>query len=109
MEAVMRERREGDHRACLRHEADVDCSLWSQHALRDAFFYYHGDRVLAEYDYTTGTPGLLRYYIDGPTYVDEHILVHDDPAGNEYYYLLKELYTVAGMADQDGNITEAYN
>ncbi len=52
-----------------------------------------------------------RYHIDGPLYVDEHLLFADKtgPADRAFYYLLRDLYTVAGLADEDGNVVEAYD
>jgi RHS repeat-associated protein len=78
----------------------------------DTLFYYDGDRVVAEFDNLDTPPSLLRYYVDGPTYVDEHLLMHDPNAGQDgedHYYLLKELYTVAGLADESGAMIEAYD
>jgi len=69
--------------------------------------YYDDQNVLAEFDGGSGT--LNRYYVNGPTYVDERVLVYDVATAAEYYYLLKELYTVAGLADADGRIVELYD
>lgn len=52
-------------------------------------------------------PGLSRSYVNGSTYIDERVLVAD-ASGTEHYYLLKELYSVAGLADEDGEMAEAY-
>jgi RHS repeat-associated protein len=65
-------------------------------------------RILAEFDALQTPPTLLRYTIDGPLYVDEHVLVHDAATGQERYYVLQELYTVAGLADAAGSLKEAY-
>jgi len=40
--------------------------------------------------------------------VDEHLLMHDATTGQDYYYLLQELYTVAGVVDENGDLVEAY-
>ncbi len=32
--------------------------------------------------------------MDGPLYVDEHLLVHDAANGRDYYYLLRENFSV---------------
>ncbi|MCG3136945.1 MAG: hypothetical protein HJJLKODD_00783 [Phycisphaerae bacterium] len=40
--------------------------------LSDIRYYYEGDRVLAEY---SASGQRLRYYVNGATYVDEHILI----------------------------------
>ncbi len=61
----------------------------------------------AEFD--GGSGNLNRYYVNGPTYVDERVLVYDVATAAEYYYLLKELYTIAGLADADGQIVELYD
>ena len=47
------------------------------------YFVYDGERVFAEYEKVgTGPVTLARYYVDGPMYVDEHVLVHEG-AGNK--------------------------
>ena len=68
-------------------------------------YVYDGQNVIEEIN-TNGT--LERYYINGPTYIDERILIHDADTAKDYYYLLKELYTVAGLVDEDGQLLEAY-
>ena len=76
-------------------------------------YYYDGETVLAEYD---GSDHLLRYHVRGPTYVDEHILLHEQPQGSgqtgqpgqEYYYLLTHLYSVSGLVDTSGAVVERY-
>ncbi len=68
-------------------------------------YFYFGDNVITE----TGEGGTLeRYYVNGPQYTDERILVNDAAAGTEYYYLPQELYTVAALADMAGLIVESY-
>ncbi|MFQ5806243.1 MAG: hypothetical protein ACE5I3_07330 [Phycisphaerae bacterium] len=64
----------------------------------DTLYYYDGRRVLAEFDYdeATGQQTLRRYFVAGPLYVDEHLLMHDATTGQDYYYLLQEFYTVGG-------------
>ncbi|MEE8169816.1 MAG: hypothetical protein V3T70_04645 [Phycisphaerae bacterium] len=47
----------------------------------DVLFYYDGQRVIAEYNNLTGA--LVRHFVDGPLYVDEHLLVHDSGYGRE--------------------------
>jgi RHS repeat-associated protein len=46
-----------------------------------------------------------------PGYIDEHVLVNQQTGAQagEYYYLLKELYSVAGLANANGEIVEAYD
>ncbi len=72
-------------------------------------FYYDGETVLAEY---SGTGSLQRYHIHGPTYVDEHVVLHEAGAtpaqDKEYYYLLTSLYSVSGLADASGAVVERY-
>ena len=59
------------------------------------------------------TATLARYYVDGPMYVDEHVLMHEGGngpgEGRDFYYLLGPLYTVAGLADSEGKIVHAYS
>jgi hypothetical protein len=55
---------------------------------RTTRFCYDGQRVLAEYD---GAGALLRYSVDGPTYVDEHLLIHEH--GRDFFYLLAALHS----------------
>lgn len=78
---------------------------------RTTLYYYDGETILAEYDGSTGNP-LLRYHVHGPTYVDEHILLHemahDQQAEGEYYYLLGTLYSVTGLVDATGTVVERY-
>jgi len=60
-----------------------------------------GGRVIAEYD-AAGT--LQRYYVGGPTYVDEHVLLHEvaGPAAGEFYYLHAALYSITGLTSAAG-------
>ena len=77
-------------------------------AIADTRFVYDGQRILAEFDALQTPPTLLRYYINGPLYVDEHVLLRNAATGQERYYVLQELYTVAGLANAAGNLAEAY-
>jgi len=70
---------------------------------RTTRFCYDGQRVLAEYD---GAGALLRYSVDGPTYVDEHLLIHEH--GRDFFYLLAALHSVTGLADETGQIVQRY-
>jgi RHS repeat-associated protein len=76
----------------------------------DTLYYYDGQRVVAEYDYdeTAGTQTLARWFVDGPLYVDEHVKMHDATTGDDYFYLPQELYSVAGLVDEDGELVEAH-
>ena len=37
------------------------------------------------------------------------MLMHDAGSISDYFYLLQELYTVAGLADAEGNMVESYD
>ena len=76
-------------------------------------YYYDGSNVIAEYDYTepggTPTETLARTYYHGSQYIDERAVMRDHTASDEdHYYLLEELYTVAGLAAANGMLEEAY-
>jgi RHS repeat-associated protein len=74
-------------------------------------YTYDGQKVVGEYDDSGASPVLARYYVDGAGYIDEHVLVNQQTGAQagEYYYLLKELYSVAGLANANGEIVEAYD
>ncbi len=63
-----------------------------------------GQNVIEEYE-DAGIPE--RYYIHGTTYVDEHILMSD--LDKEHYYLLGALYSVVGLADENGDVVQRYS
>ncbi len=67
-----------------------------------------GQNVIAEYD---GAGGFQRYYVHGTSYVDEHILMNEQatPQGKEYYYLLGALYSVVGLAEENGDVVQRYS
>ena len=72
----------------------------------------HGDadRIVAEYD-GAGAGALKRYYVQGPTYADEHVLVHewaDAGSDADWYYLLSALDTVSGLANPAGRAAVWY-
>ena len=46
-------------------------------------YYYDGQNIWAEYD---GSGTLLRYYVHGPTYIDERVLMHDEASDSESYH-----------------------
>ncbi len=77
-------------------------------------FVYDGQNVIEEYDDDDQAPVRQRYYVHGPLYIDERVLIHDDDAPNEgaaatdYYYLLKDLYTVVGLVNKAGQSVERY-
>jgi RHS repeat-associated protein len=72
-------------------------------------YVYDAQNVVAEYKVAGGTTTRLRYYVNGPTYIDERVLLHDDQTNRDYVYLLKDLYTVAGLTDQWGWAVEYYD
>jgi len=66
------------------------------------------DRIVAEYD---GSGALKRYYVQGPTHADEHVLMHewsDAGSDSDWYYLLSALYTVSGLANPAGRAVVWY-
>lgn len=69
-------------------------------------YYDTNDVILAEYD-AAGPASPLQLYINGPTYLDEKVLMQN-ALGQEYYYLLGHLYTVAGLVGGDGDFLEVY-
>ena len=68
-------------------------------------YLYDGQQTIAGYG---STNALLRYFVHGATYIDEHALMRDLGLGQDRYYLLKELYTVAGLANSSGTVTDFY-
>ncbi len=88
---------------------------WSLLTTGDPVRYYlsSGQNEVAEYN---GQGQRVRYYVHGPTYIDERVVMHNDPVGggapttgSDYIYLLKDLYTVAGLADERGWPVERYD
>ncbi len=70
------------------------------------WFIYDGQRVLAEVR-PAGT--IIRRFIDGPLYVDEHILMEETEPTTNFYYLLGNLYTVLGVANKNGDLAASYH
>ena len=70
-------------------------------------YYYDGQNAIAEYDTSNN---LSRRHIHGTRYVDERAILLEGEAdeADTYYYLLKDLYTVAGMMLRNGALAEAY-
>jgi len=69
-------------------------------------YYDRDDVLLAEFPSTSpNTPSVI--FIKGETATDEKILAID-ASGNESYYLLKDLDTVAAVVDPSGAYLEAY-
>jgi RHS repeat-associated protein len=90
-----------DYDALGRRVSKID---WGTSTAR--YYVSSGQNELAEYD---GTGTRLRYYVHGPTYIDERVVMHDDATNKDYVYLLKDLYTVAGLADDRGWPVEYYD
>ena len=82
---------------------------------KTTYFYYDGDRVVAEYEGSGVTAVPRRYFVDGPMYVDEHLLMHErelSPSGTwneaDFYYVQGPLYSVSALTDVGGNVVETY-
>lgn len=76
-------------------------------------YYYDGQNVIQEWAYNaTATPAevLQRAFINGTQYIDERAVMVDYAGGvqEDHYYLLQELYTVAGLVGCGGKLEEAY-
>ena len=80
-------------------------------------YIYDGSNVIAEYAYEDSSLTGLRTYVNGAQYIDERVLLRDhmedpvagdDAMGQDHYYLLKELYTVAGLVSRNGAAEEYY-
>ena len=69
-------------------------------------YIYSGQNVVEEYDEPNHR---ACYYVHGPSYIDERVLMYDEASEADYVYLLKDLYTVAGLADARGWLVEAYD
>lgn len=68
-------------------------------------YYYDGQNVILE---TDGNEDPQRYYVHGPTYIDERLVMHDAVTEDEYYYFERELHSVAGLVSTNGQVAEAY-
>lgn len=72
--------------------------------------YYDGTVVLAEFDAADpATP--VACYFNGPNYLGEKLLIKGGAGtggSSEFYVLLKDLYTIAGIVDADGQLFEWY-
>ena len=66
-------------------------------------YYYDGENVILE---TDANEAPRRSFVHGSQYIDERVLMRL-PDGKEYYYLLRELYSVAALTDEIGEIVEA--
>ncbi len=70
-------------------------------------YYYDGHNVVAEFD-AAGPAVLQRYFIHGTTYIDERAVMRDAVGGADYYYFLKDLYTVEGLVNGKLHEVERY-
>ncbi|MBN1512737.1 MAG: hypothetical protein JXB13_12045, partial [Phycisphaerae bacterium] len=66
-------------------------------------YYYDGQNVVVE---TDADEAPHRSFMHGSQYIDERVLTRL-PTGQEYYYLPRELYSVAALTDETGTIVEA--
>jgi len=66
-------------------------------------YYYDGQNVVLE---TDADEAPRRSFVHGSQYIDERVLMRL-PNGTEYYYLPRELYSVAALTDESGAIVEA--
>ncbi len=66
-------------------------------------YYYQDQNVILE---TDADEAPRRSFVHGSQYIDERVLMRL-PNGQEYYYLPRELYSVAALTDEDGAIVEA--
>ena len=61
------------------------------------------------YDDVASTFGLTRSYVHCNQYIDERAVLRDHTdEGQDFYYLLDELYSVAGLAKSNGNLVERF-
>ena len=69
-------------------------------------YYYDGQNAIAEYD---PSDNLSRRYVHGGTYIDERavLIEGESDEADTFYYLLQELYTVAGLIARNGTVVEA--
>ena len=91
----------------------VDASNSPYNVVR--YYLHSGQNVVAEYNVAATR---LRYYVHGPTYIDERVVMHDEAnnppssplaKGGHRGVLTKDLYTVAGLADERGWLVESYD
>lgn len=110
-----------DHLIEVKDSAGKSLATWTYDALgrrvsetrsgKTTYFYYDGDRVVAEYEKSGSTSVPRRYFVDGPMYVDEHLLLHErDASGAEadFYFVQDPMYSVSALTDANGNVVEIY-
>ena len=67
------------------------------------------NNVIAEYTWNGTTEAPAKQYVNGTQYIDERAVMRDVAGGGkDHYYLLKDLYSVAGLAAAHGRLEEAY-
>ena len=73
-------------------------------------YYYNGQRVIEEYDYDDGpSEGRLAYYVYGPLYVDEVILMYNDRFDDDDYYYAHDMqYSPVALISKNGSVVERY-
>lgn len=74
--------------------------------------FYDGENEIAEYD-AAAPSSPLRWVVNGTRYVDERAVVYTNapqiggPGTDDFYYLLGNLFSVAGVVSETGGIVEA--
>ncbi len=64
--------------------------------------------MIAEETWNGSAWAPARQYVNGTQYIDERVVMRDVAGGGvDHYYLLEELYSVAGMAASNGRLKEA--
>jgi len=74
----------------------------------ETHYYYNGWHVLSEYDWADNSESRLRYFIYGPTFIDEVIMMYNDNNSNDYYYAHDMQYSPVGLISKDGTVVERY-
>ena len=68
-------------------------------------YYYDGFNEILEAD-ENGVR--LRYFVHGPSYVDERVMMYDDDTERPYYYTIDRQYNVRMLIDWAGAVVERY-
>jgi len=76
----------------------------------ETHYYYNDQQVVEEYDWANSTETRLAYYVYGPMYVDEVIVMYNDRAGKDqdYYYAHDMIYSPVTLLSNDGTVAEYY-
>jgi len=75
-------------------------------------YFYDGETEIAEYD-AADASAPARWYVHGTRYIDERAVVYTNAAQiggagtDDFYYLLGNLFSVAGLVSDSGAIAEA--